>query len=600
MAASFRRQEIDLNPSIDPSARVPLSHYASLLARYLNPYKGRVALLAASMAGGIGMNLLTPQVLRYFIDTALADGPVRSLVWAGIIFLGLSISRQIVQITSSYLGQDVGWRATNEMRNNLACHCLNLDMGFHHERTPGEMIERVDGDTTALSSFFSQFVLQVIGGVIFLFGVLVLVALEDWRVGVALTAFSGVAFLVINLTRNIAVPVYAAERESYAQLYGFLEERLVGLEDLRTSGAGQYALNRFHDVNKGVFARIKKSEIMNELLRAITGILFVLGYALAMSMGIWLYQEGTFTIGAVYLVFHYTSMLREPLFQISQQINELQRATAGLKRIEELHRIETKILDGRQDLSTQHPPGITFDHVNFSYHPGRMVLKDVTFTLKPGQTLGLLGRTGSGKTTMTRLLFRLYDIQSGNIRIGDQAIGNIRLDELRRQVGLVTQDVQLFNASVRDNLTLFHPEICDETIIVTLRNLGLGSWYDRLPRGLDTDIAAGSSGLSAGEAQLLAFTRVFLKDPGLVILDEPSSRLDPATERTINLAVQRLLEKRTGIIIAHRLETVQRVDDILILENGRIQEHGLRVDLARDPKSQFSRLLKAGMEELIV
>ena len=551
------------------------------------------------MACGIGLSLLNPQVIRYFIDTAQADEPIRHLVWAGVFFLAIGIGRQAIQIVSSYLGQDVGWRATNKMRNDLAYHCLNLDMGFHHEHTPGEMIERVDGDTTSLSNFFSQFVLQVIGSVVFLLGVLVLVGLEDWRVGAALAVFSVLAFCVLNLTRNIAVPIYTAERESYAQMYGFIEERLLGLEDIRTNGAIDYAMQRFHGVNNSVFARVKRSEVMSEILSSITGVMFALGYALAMGMGIWLYDQGTFTIGAVYLVFHYTSMLREPLFQLSRQINELQRATAGLKRIEELHRIETSIVGGQSDLSTSHPLGVTFDHVTFAYNPEETVLDDVTFTLNPGETLGLLGRTGSGKTTMTRLLFRLYDIQDGDILIGNQSIRDLKLDELRRHIGLVTQDVQLFNATVRDNLALFHPEVSDDRIVTTLEDLGLGTWYTRLSDGLDTEITAGSTGLSAGEAQLLAFTRVFLKDPGLVILDEPSSRLDPATEREINLAVGRLLDNRTGIIIAHRLETVEKVDDILILDHGRIQEFGRRSDLVQDDDSQFSRLLRAGLEELI-
>ena len=579
--------------------RIPLRHYAALLGQYLRPYWKRIIWLAIFMFGGIALNLLNPQIVRYFIDTAQADGPVKNLVWAGVAYLAIGIIRQGVQIVSSYLGQDVGWRATNKMRNDLAHHCLNLDMGFHHQHTPGEMIERVDGDTTALSNFFSQFVIQVIGSAFFLLGVLILVFREDWRVGAALTVFSIFAFIVFNLTRNIAVPIYTAERESYARLYGFIEERLLGLEDIRTNGANSYAMNRFYNVNNGVFTRVKKSELMSEALRAITGIMFVLGYALAMGMGIWLYNEGTFTIGAVFLVFHYTSMLREPLFQISQQINDLQRATAGLKRIEEFHRLTTNIKDGTEKLSTAHPLGITFQSVNFHYNPGDPVLKDVSFALEPGKTLGLLGRTGSGKTTITRLLFRFYDIQSGQIRIGEQNIQTVQLDELRQHVGLVTQDVQLFNASVRDNLALFRPDVSDKKIIDILQELGLGSWYASLSDGLNTELTAGSSGLSAGEAQLLAFTRVFLKDPGLVILDEPSSRLDPATEQNINRAVERLLQNRTGIIIAHRLDTVDRVDNILILDNGQIQEFGSRSELVANPNSQFSHLLKTGLEELI-
>ena len=582
----------------DVLERVPLKQYAALLAQYLKPQWFRVMLLTIFMFAGIGLNLLNPQVLRYFIDTAKSGGALRNLVIAGIIFLAIGIFRQIVMLISSYLGQDVGWRATNKMRGDLAFHCLRLDMWFHHEHTPGEMVERVDGDTTTLSNFFSEFVLQVIGSTLFLVGVLILVFREDWRVGIALTAFTVVAFFVYNFTRSIAVPIYTAEREGYSRFFGFLEERLAGIEDIRTNGGNAYTMDRFYDVNSDVYSRVLKSEIMGEILRAITGVLFALGYALAMGMGIYLYRNGAFTIGTVYLVFHYTTMLRRPLFQISRQINELQRATAGMKRIEALFRTESHIQDGAEIFPTSGNLAVAFDGVTFGYVKGEPVLKDVSFRLESGKVLGLLGRTGSGKTTMTRLLFRLYDTNAGEIRLNGTSIQKIRLGSLRQHIGLVTQDVQIFNATVRENLMLFNPSINDERILTIMDELGLAAWYSSLAEGLDTVINSGS--LSAGEAQLLAFARVFLQNPGIIILDEPSSRLDPATEGQIDRAVGKLLQNRTGIIIAHRLGTVQRVNEIMILEEGKIREHGEREKLARDPNSRFSQLLKAGLEEVIV
>ena len=194
--------------------------------------------------------------------------------------------------------------------------------------------------------------------------------------------------------------------------------------------------------------------------------------------------------------------------------------------------------------------------------------------------LGLLGRTGSGKTTLTRLLFRFYDPTAGAVRANGVDLRHARLPDLRRRIGIVTQEVQLFRATVRDNLTFFDRTVPDEAILSVIHELGLTRWYESLEKGLDTVLAAGGGGLSAGEAQLLAFTRIFLKNPGLVILDEASSRLDPATEQLIERAVDRLLQNRTAIIIAHRLNTVQRADEILILEGGRVLEHGERAALA--------------------
>ena len=576
--------------------KVPFRQYAALLSQYLKPQWTRVTLLVIFMFVWTGIDVLNPQIIRYFIDTAEAGGTTRSLIIAGCAFFAIGFLGQVLMLVNTYLGQDIGWRATNWMRGDLAHHCLQLDMSFHHEHTPGEMVERVDGDTAALSNFFSQFIVQVAGSLLRLGGILIVLTFEDWRIGIALAGFVAISILVYNLTRNIAVPVYTAEREGYSRLFGFLEERLTGIEDLRTNGGIGYTLDRFYDVNRDVYGRAVKAHVMGEVLQTISGVLFALGVALAMGMGIYLYQINVFTIGTVYLVIHYTAMLRHPLITISRQINELQRATAGFKRIEELYRITPSIADGTERLPESGALGIEFDRVTFGYTKDESVLKDVSFQLQPGKSLGLLGRTGSGKTTITRLLFRFYEINNGRIRVEGQPIERILLDDLRNRIGVVTQDVQLFNATVRENLTLFDAEITDERILSVVEELGLSEWYQSLPNGLDTFLEG--AGFSAGEAQLLAFARVFLKDPQIVILDEPSSRLDPATEQRIDSAVRRLLEGRTSIIIAHRLGTVQQVDEIMVLADGEIREHGERNRLVQDPDSVFSQLLKTGLEEM--
>ncbi|MBX3016087.1 MAG: ATP-binding cassette domain-containing protein, partial [Caldilineaceae bacterium] len=224
---------------------------------------------------------------------------------------------------------------------------------------------------------------------------------------------------------------------------------------------------------------------------------------------------------------------------------------------------------------------------------------DLSFALKPGEVLGLLGRTGSGKTTIARLLLRLYDPQAGQILLDDQDVRSLQDASLRRQVGIVTQHVQLFPASVRDNLTFFDPSYGDARILEVLHEIGLGAWYATLPDGLDTRLSPGGANLSTGEAQLLAFARVFLAEPTLVILDEASSRLDPATERLLDATMDKLLQGRTAIMIAHRLATVQRADRILILAQGRVVEEGARTVLAADPTSHYAQLLSAGSQELL-
>jgi ABC-type multidrug transport system fused ATPase/permease subunit len=235
--------------------------------------------------------------------------------------------------------------------------------------------------------------------------------------------------------------------------------------------------------------------------------------------------------------------------------------------------------------------------VCFAYGDDAPVLRDVSFALAPGEVLGVLGRTGSGKTTLTRLLLRLSDPASGSVCLGGIDLRSALSASLRARVGMVTQEVQLFHASLRDTLTFFDRAVPDEQIIQALHELHLWEWYRTLPRGLDTPLAPGD--MSAGQGQLLAFARVFLKDPGLVILDEASSRLDPATERLTEAAVDRLLAGRTGIIIAHHLATVERADHILILDDGRMVEYGARAALARDPDSRFATLLRGDLGEAL-
>jgi ATP-binding cassette subfamily B protein len=226
----------------------------------------------------------------------------------------------------------------------------------------------------------------------------------------------------------------------------------------------------------------------------------------------------------------------------------------------------------------------------------------VSFGVEPGHVLGAVGRTGSGKTTMARLLFRLYDVDRGAVRVGGVDVRDLRVDDLRAHIGLVTQDVQIFAGTLRDNLRLFDPDVGDDRLLAVFASLDLDDWLADLPDGLDTllgPMALGPTarGLSAGEAQLIALARVFLEDPGVVVLDEASSRLDPHTEALLEHAIDRLLADRTGIVIAHRLGTIERADEVLVLDGGRVVEHGDRVALATDPTSRFAELLRTGLAD---
>lgn len=575
---------------------IPIASYISLLSGYLKPQRKRVLLLAGLICVDTGLQLVGPQIIRRFIDIAQA-GTLEPLASIALLYIGIALVQQGLSVCATYVSENVGWIATNALRSNLARHCLGLDMGFHNNRTPGEMIERIDSDIQAMGNFFSLFVIQIVANLVLVAGILTLLFVEDWRAGLGLAAFALFSFAIAGGLRNIAVPHMIATQQASADIFGFLEERLAGAEDIRANRAVPYVLRRFFDRVRVYLQKQIKTALMVNVLISSQFVTWAIGMAVALGIGAYLHAREVFTLGAVYLLFHYTTMLLRPIERITYQLEDLQRAGASVSRVREFSGIQTALLPGQGYVVPKGSLSVQFQKVTFGYAPGEPVIKDLTFSLAPGRVLGLLGRTGSGKTTLTRLLFRLYDPWEGRICLNGTDMRHADLDALKPRLGLVSQNVQLFQASLRDNLTLFDEAISDDRICAVLKDLGLEAWYRSLPQGLDTPL---NDDLSAGEAQLLAFARVFLlKDPDLVMLDEASSRLDPATEQRVECAVDHLVAGRTAIVIAHRLHTVRRADDILILDGGRIAEYGPRTQLENDPQSHFSRLLRTGLEDVL-
>ena len=584
-----------------------LKQYWQLLVDYLAPHKGQVTILSIASIFNIILKLVNPQIVRYFLDSAEQAAPLEKLTTAAGLFIGFALLNQGIQVLVIYLGENIAWLATNALRADLALHCLKLDMSFHKRYKPGELIERLDGDVTQLANFFSQLVIQLGSNLLLILGILALLWAQDWRIGLSITLAMLIGLLILDWLTKRTIPRFQAVREVEATLFGFLEEWLNGTEEIQTSGAKPYIMRRLFDVMRSRWKKTLHAMRLHVLVAIMPMNVFMLAYIAAHVLGSTLFRSSEITIGALYVIFYYIDVLKGPVWEIRRQIEDLQRATASINRITELLAEQPSILDGPGLPDLPGPLRVNFDRVTFQYEddPDTNILHDIHFTLQPGKTLGLLGRTGSGKTTLTKLILRLHDPANGEIQIGTStgALYDLRQAnqaELRKQIAMVTQDVQIFQVSVRQNLTLFDESISDERILQVIEQIGLGDWFHALPDGLDTSLEAGGSGLSAGESQLLAFGRVFLHNPGLVILDEASSRLDPATESRIDKAIVELLENRTGIIIAHRLSTVQRADEIMILQDGQIAEHGSRSDLVANPDSLFSNLLQTGLEETLV
>jgi ATP-binding cassette subfamily B protein len=581
---------------------IPVRAYFRLFSRYLRPYRRRAYLLALILFGTIALQLANPQLIRLFIDEALAGTDIGALMPIALAFMAIAVIHQALLVWATYLAEQIGWSATNQLRSDLTDHVLHLDMGYHKGTSPGELIERIDGDVTALSNFFSSMMIKVVGNGALLVGIIMLLWVESWIVGASITLFTTLTFVGLFRLHGVTVPWHKAIRGTSAEMYGFIGEQVDGTEDIEANGATGFMLTRFDDIQRRWLPQVVRGWTGWALMWSASMGLYFLSLMVGFVLGAWLFGIGTLTIGSVYLVFQYIEMAHRPIEEIREQLIDLQKAGASIERVEELFATQSRIVAHGSAHLPAGPLGLEFDRVTFSYDDeagDETVLDDVSFAIRPGRVVGLLGRTGSGKSTIARLVTRLYEPQEGVVAVGGHATSDIDLDVLRHKVAMVTQDVQLFRATVRDNLTFFDASIPDGKLLEVIHRLELDEWLASLPHGLDTMLESGSAGLSAGQAQLLAFTRIFLRNPGIVVLDEASSRLDPATEALIEKAVDHLLEDRTAVLIAHRLATVSRADDIVILEDGRVIEAGERTALAADPESVFAHLLVAGMEEAL-
>ncbi len=553
--------------------------------------------MAAVLAVAGGLPLLGPILIGRFIDDASTGATAtRMFVLAGV-YVAVGLARQFMAVVVAWTAADLAWTVTNEVRSDLTRHVLALDLGFHRRTSPGELVSRVDGDVTALSEFIAQFAVKAAAAAVTLGGIVIIMLAQDWRIGLGFGVYLALAVGTMYALRNQAVDEAATEQAAMGRLLGEVEERLTGADDLRGNGGGSHAVARFQVASARLLRAMLQREKQGVILWVASNAMFVFGGIAILALDAALLSQGSITLGSAYVVFQFTQILREPLGQLADETERVQRAAGGMARTIQLMDERSAIHDDGRDSLPAGPLALALDDLSFTYDDeddASPVLSDVALSIPAGTTLGVLGRTGSGKTTLARLLLRLVDPTVGVVRLGSVDISTVPLRDLRARTGVVSQDVHLFNASIRDNLVLFDDTIPDERVRASLGELGLLDWVEAMPEGLDTVLGPAGNGLSAGEGQLIALTRLFLREPDFVLLDEASSRVDPLTEERVTRAVDRLIEGRTAIVIAHRLSTVERLDQILIRAAGRVVEFGSQSELRSEPASRYARLLATG------
>ncbi|MDF2942140.1 MAG: transporter ATP-binding protein [Herbinix sp.] len=377
--------------------KIPIKKYIKLLSKYLSNSKGLILVLALIMGASIIIQLINPQIVSYFIDGIGARKPIKALVMAAVIFILAAFGQQVLAIGSTYLSQNIGWSATNKLRLDLVKHCLGLDMTYFKEHQSGEIVERIDGDVTALFNFFSKLLVSLINNVLLMAGIIVLLAVENITVGLAFATFLAVSLVIIFRTQGKAVGNFQNNRENTAMFYGFLGEHIGSTEDIRANGAGQYVMNRFYTLlQKWLPINLKAHLSGYRIWITLEGI-FGIGNVMIFALGGYLWYTNKITIGTVYLMINYIQLLERPLEQLREQLQDIQKASASIIRIDEMLQLKSKLIEEEKVTMEDNAGSLRVQNVFFEYEENIPVLKDISFELSHGKKLGILGHTGCGK-----------------------------------------------------------------------------------------------------------------------------------------------------------------------------------------------------------
>lgn len=579
------------------------SHWR-LVASLIRPYRRAFAGHGLLMAVATSIPIVASLLMARFVELAVDGASFATLAPYAIGFAVSGLLASLVNILVTWRSTVLAWRVTNGLRHELASHVLYADLSFHRDRTPGELLTRCDADVTSLTTFLASVVARLIGiALLATISTIVLFVVEP-----VLAPVVAIGYVVLGLMmwfrRDRSTAATVAERTTDAEMNSAVEQYLAGADDVATLGAGAHGLRRFAEPAGRLVSAAQERVRAEMALSASLRTTIAMTQVAVLATGGLALQRSWVGLGAVVFAYRLVDVVRQSVDHLTWRLQEAQGVAGAASRVLQLLDERRRVVSGTALLPAG-PLGLRFDTVGLVYDDassGESALTEFTLDIPPCRVVGLVGRTGSGKTTVARLALRLVAPTSGSLTIGRTDITTLDDGAFRSRVGAIPQDVQLFPGTVRENVAMFSP-VDDARIISALEDAGLNGWYTGLPDGLDTVLSADGrsededrTGLSSGEAQLLAIARALLRQPDIVVLDEATSRVDPQTQRSIAEALGRLVAGRTGVIIAHRLETLDICDDIAVLADGELVEYGARVALAADPTSRYAHLRAVGAE----
>lgn len=550
------------------------------LLAYAKPYKKYIVagILLNILVAGLGP--VRPYLTKIAIDDSIVHKDYHGLLIIILILFGALILQAAIQYSLTYYTQLMGQKIIYDLRIKLFEHIQKLSLKYFDKTPIGKIVTRVTNDVEALNELFSSGIITVFSDVFTIIWIFGFMFFMSWELALITLSVLPILFYATFLFRKKVREAYRKERKQISRLNSYMQEHITGMNIVQVFNKERQEFKKFLKINTDYKEAIIKSIYYYAVFFPTVEILSSISIALIIWYGGGSVIQNTMTIGILFAFLQYTEMFFRPIRDLSEKYNIMQTAMAASERIFEVLDDKTIIVNPENPKSFNEFKGdVEFKNVTFAYNADEYVLKNVSFKIKPGETVAIVGATGAGKTSIISLLTRFYDIEKGEILIDGINIKELSKHELRRKISVVLQDVYLFSGNIKSNIGLNSDEISDEKIREAAKIVGADKFIERLPQKYNQEVKEKGSSLSVGQKQLISFARALAYDPQILILDEATSSIDTETEILIKNAIQNLLVGRTSIVIAHRLSTIQKADKIIVMHKGEIREMGTHQNL---------------------
>ena len=550
------------------------------LMTFAKKYWRWIAFTLLCMFAYTGFDLLLPQALRLIIDRCLSGHQYHLLSYYALAIIAIAVGRGIFQFGQWYLPEYVAQRTVFDIRNRLFDHIQRLSFTYHDEAETGQLISRATADVEVLRRWLGHGLMHLLSDGLIFFGILAYFL--SMNTNLALVALSCIPLLILAVFKygSTIRPLFTAVQNQRGEMTNAIQQNLMGIRVVKSFARETHEVGKFDQQTHELLERSLDTARVSAFYSPMMDFFAAASTAFVIWYGGTQVMRGEITLGAWYVFFSYLGRLIGPVRMMGWVVNQTQNAVASADRIFEIldTHPEVHVKDGKQELA--HSRGeVAFENVSFSYGDGSRVLSGLTFNVQPGESVALVGPTGSGKSTIINLLPRFYDVTEGAILVDGVDIRNYRLESLRRQIGIVSQESFLFGDSARQNIAYGRPDADLDEVIEAAKAANIHEFIDSLPDGYETRIGERGVNLSGGQKQRVAIARALLMNPPILILDDSTSSVDTETEALIQMALLKLMESRTTFVIAQRISTVKRADKILVLDKGRIVQMGTHNEL---------------------